>query len=91
LSAVSKKWPMRELTPSVPKPILGHPNPVATTGGVANGMEAAEQYVIDNTGWVTLGDGGRRGAVASCVFSGMDRKEGMLYLWNYKSVICSGI
>jgi len=41
---------MRELTPSVPKPMLGHPNPVATTGGVAKGKEAAEQYVIERTG-----------------------------------------
>jgi hypothetical protein len=60
--------------------MLGHPNPVATTGGVAKGKEAAEQYVIERTGWVTLAGGGRRGALASSVFSGMDRKEGMLYL-----------
>jgi hypothetical protein len=30
--------------------MLGHPNPVATTGGVAKGIEAAEQYVIERTG-----------------------------------------
>jgi len=79
---------MRELTPSVPKPILGHPNPVATTGGVAKGKEAAEQYVIERTGWVTLAGGGRRGALARSVFSGMDRKEGMLYLRDHESLIC---
>ena len=41
---------MRELTPSVPKLIPGHPNPVATTEGVAKGTEAAEQYVIERSG-----------------------------------------
>jgi len=30
--------------------MLGHPNPVAATEGVAKGKEAAEQYVIERTG-----------------------------------------
>jgi len=71
--------------------MLGHPNPVATTEGVAKGKEAAEQYVIERTGWVILAGGGRKGVMASCVFSGMDRKEVMLYLRNHKSGICCGI
>lgn len=50
LSAVSKKCATRELTPSIPKPMLGHPKPVEAIVGVAKGKEAAEKYVIDRTG-----------------------------------------
>jgi hypothetical protein len=71
--------------------MLGHPKPVETTAGVAKGKEEAEKYVIDKTGWVTSADGGRRGSIESCVFSGMYRKEGMLYLRIHKSLICCGI
>ena len=78
---------MRELTPSIPKPRLGHPNPVATTEGAAKGKEAAEQNVIERTGRVTLVGGGMKGASASSVFSGMDRKDWMLYLRDHRLLI----
>jgi hypothetical protein len=82
LSAVSKKRAIRELTPSNPKPTLGHPKPVETTGGVAKGNEAAEKYVMDKSGRVATAGGGRRSSTETCAFSGMDRKEGMRYLQN---------
>lgn len=91
LSVASKKRAARALTPSTPRPKRGQPKPVETTAGVANGKEEAEKYVIDRTGCVILVGGGKRRSVASCVFSGMERKEGMWYLHYQYSVIRAGI
>jgi hypothetical protein len=71
--------------PSVPKPKPGQPTPVATVEGRAKGTEDAEKYVIDKVG---CSGGGRRSCIESCVFSGMARKVEMLYLANFRSVVC---
>jgi hypothetical protein len=76
---MSKKRAVREFTPSTPRPRLGHPQPVATVGGMANGDEA-EKYEIDRTFGAGERGGGKRMLVAIAVFSGMARKDGMRYL-----------
>lgn len=43
LSAANKKRVTRELTPSTPKPMFGHPKPMETTEGVAKGKDEAEK------------------------------------------------
>ena len=72
--------PTRALTPSTPRPTLGQPNPLATVGGNANGKDAAEKNAIDNVGTGGLFTAGRSNCVARSVFSGIDKKDGMLYL-----------
>ena len=64
----------------MPNPHLGHPIPFATRGGKASGNDAAEKKVMLSTGYGGLSAGGSRIPVASSVFSGIERKEGILYL-----------
>lgn len=73
----------RALTPSTPSPILGQPNPLAMVGGKAKGNDAAEKKVIARVGTGGLFAGGRRFCVARSVFSGIERKEGILYLQSW--------
>ena len=68
----------RLFTPSIPSPMSGHPNPVATVGGSASGKDAAEKKVIDSIGG--LFNGGVSILLACLNFSGIARKEDMLYL-----------
>ena len=70
----------RALTPSTPSPILGQPSPRATVGGKASGKDAAEKKVTAREGVGRSARGGRRISVASWVFSGIERKDEMLYL-----------
>ena len=79
-SSLRSHVPTRALTPSTPRPTLGQPNPLATVGGNANGKDAAEKNAIDNVGTGGLFTAGRSNCVARSVFSGIDRKDGMLYL-----------
>lgn len=74
--------PTRALTPSTPSPAFGQPKPRATVGGKASGKDAAEKKVIasDGVGGSCEGLGGSRILVARSVFSGIDKKDGMLYL-----------
>lgn len=60
----------------------GHPKPRATVGGKASGNDEAEKKEIERVGTGDLSDsrGGKRFLVASSIFSGMYRKDGMLYL-----------
>ena len=68
------------MTPSIPSPQAGIPNPLATTGGRASGKELAEKKEMFNVGWVYPVEGGKRTEVAKDTFSGMEKKEGMVYL-----------
>jgi hypothetical protein len=64
---------------------MGHPNPVAISGGNASGKDAADIKVIDRTGAGGLLGGGKSIWVASESFSGMAKKEGILYLCRGKT------
>jgi len=75
-------FPTRLFTPSMPNPHSGQPNPRATVVGNANGIEAAERYVIARIGGAWPLDA-RRIGVETAAFSGMDRNEVMLYLAQY--------
>lgn len=74
--------PTREFTPSTPNPALGHPKPRAMVGGKAKGKEEAEKKVMERMGVGRSCLGGMRICVARSTFSGMERKEGILYLKN---------
>ncbi len=75
----TNQFAVRELTPSTPKPILGHPRPRATVAGNAKGKDAAERKEMASEGLSEVGSGSST-SLARIAFSGIDKKEGMLYL-----------
>lgn len=76
----SSHSPSLVLTPLTPIFHAGKPNPFATTGGMARGKEPAEKKEMFNVGCVYPVEGGKRTAVARETFSGIEKKEGILYL-----------
>lgn len=80
LSMSMSHAPRRPFTPSTPSPSLGYPKPRAIVGGKARGMLAAEKNEMDSVGELERSSSGRRISVASLVFSGIDKNDGMLYL-----------
>jgi len=79
LSKSSSHFPTRAFTPSNPRPHFGHPNPRATTGGKAKGIEEADMNEIESVG-IRESGGGVSNSVDSEVFSGMDKNDGIAYL-----------
>lgn len=59
---------------------MGHPNPRAITGGKAKGIEEADVKEIERVGIGESG-GGMRISVESEVFSDIEKKEGIPYLF----------
>lgn len=76
----TNQFAVRELTPSTPKPILGHPRPRATVAGNAKGKDAAERKEMESVVLSGVGSEGSSTSLARVAFSGIDRKDGILYL-----------
>jgi len=77
VKVLSSQNPNRLFTPSTPNPAWGQPNPRATVVGNARGNEAAERNDIARVGVAGTSFGITKIFVASSIFSGMDKNEGI--------------